>query len=195
LKTGCCALHHSGAWRLTRLSRYAIFHPLAYLVKLNIEMSMAHLIKKIATDRSRQSDLCIIPNSHNSAFKNCCTQDSDSLPPSRQTISVLKSVFVRDQPSLPATKNEIIKTEEFRVQSGQITDLEMQQSNQKIDPEIYDGSSFVSNNESVAWADVERQPSDDENRDSSSLQNHRTSSSANDEALLIRPAPAVLRPA
>ncbi|KAJ4395342.1 hypothetical protein N0V91_010904 [Didymella pomorum] len=174
---------------------YAIFHPLAYLVKLNIEMSMAHLIKKIATDRSRQSDLCIIPNSHNSAFKNCCTQDSDSLPPSRQTISVLKSVFVRDQPSFPATKNEIIKTEEFRVQSGQITDLEMQQSNQKIDPEIYDGSSFVSNNESVAWADVERQPSDDENRDSSSLQNHRTSSSANDEALLIRPAPAVLRPA
>ncbi|KAL1644805.1 hypothetical protein SLS61_008598 [Didymella pomorum] len=152
---------------------YAIFHPLAYLVKLNIEMSMAHLIKKIATDRSRQSDLCIIPNSHN----------------------ILKSVFVRDQPSLPATKNEIIKTEEFRVQSGQITDLEMQQSNQKIDPEIYDGSSFVSNNESVAWADVERQPSDDENRDSSSLQNHRTSSSANDEALLIRPAPAVLRPA
>lgn len=156
---------------------------------------MAHLIKKIATDRSRQSDLCIIPNSHNSVFKKCCTQDSDSLPPSRQTISVLKSVFVRDQPSLPATKNEIIKTEEFRVQSGQITDLEMQQSNQKNDPEIYDGSSFVSNNESVAWADVERQPSDDENRDSSSLQNHRTSSSANDEALLIRPAPAVLRPA
>ncbi|KAI4932283.1 uncharacterized protein J4E92_004183 [Alternaria infectoria] len=27
---------------------YAMFHPLAYLVKLNIEMSMAHLIKTIA---------------------------------------------------------------------------------------------------------------------------------------------------
>ncbi|KAF2622831.1 hypothetical protein BU25DRAFT_302960, partial [Macroventuria anomochaeta] len=46
---------------------YAIFHPLAYLVKLNIEMSMAHLIKKIAMDRSRNSDLFIIPNSYNSA--------------------------------------------------------------------------------------------------------------------------------
>ena len=156
---------------------------------------MAHLIKKIATDRSRQSDLCIIPNSHNSAFRNCCTQDSDSLPPSRQTISVLKSVFVRDQLSPPIMKNEILKTEEFRVQSGHIADLEMQQSNQKSDPEIYDGSSFVSNNESLAWADVEWRPSDEENWDLSSLQNHRTSSSANDEALLIRPVPAVLRPA
>lgn len=155
---------------------------------------MAHLIKKIATDRSRQSDLCIIPNSHNSAFK-CCTQDSDSLPPSRQTLTVLKSVFGRDQPSPPATKNEIIKTEEFRVQSGQISDLGMQQPSQKNDPEIYDGSSFVSNNESVAWADVERRRSDEDNWDSASIRNQQTSDSVNDEALLIRLAPAVLPPA
>jgi len=92
-------------------------------------------------------------------------------------------------------KNEILKTEEFRVQSGQITDLEMQQASQKNHPEIYDGSSFVSNNESVAWADVDWRPSDEESRDSSSLRNHRTLHSAHDEAQLIRPAPAVLRPA
>lgn len=157
-------------------------------------MSMAHLIKKIATDRSRQSDLCIIPNSHNSAFK-CCTQDSDWLPPSRQTISVLKSVFVRNEPSLPTLKNEILKTEEFRVQSGQISDLEMQQSSQKNDTEIHDGSSFISNNESAVWADVEGRPSDEDDQDSSSVRDHRTSDSAHDEAMLIRPAPAVLRPA
>jgi hypothetical protein len=155
---------------------------------------MAHLIKKIATDRSRQSDLCIISNSHNSAFK-CCTQDSDSLPPSHQTISVLKSVFIRDQPSPPTIKNEILKTEEFRVPSGQITDRVIQQSSQKNDSEIYDGSSFVSNSESVAWADVEWRPSDGENRSSSSSRNHRTSASANDGALLLRPVPAVLCPA
>ncbi|KAJ4367729.1 hypothetical protein N0V86_009850 [Didymella sp. IMI 355093] len=134
---------------------YAIFHPLAYLVKLNIEMSMAHLIKKIATDRSSNSDLCIIPNSYNSAFK-CCTQDSGPLPPSRQTISILKSVFGRNQSSPPAARNGILKMEEFRVQSGPITDLEMQQSSEINDSDIYDGSSFVSNNESVAWVDADK---------------------------------------
>lgn len=37
------------------LLRYAIFHPLAYLVKLCIEMTMAHLIKTIALGSSRKS--------------------------------------------------------------------------------------------------------------------------------------------
>lgn len=157
-------------------------------------MSMAHLIKKIATDRSRQSDLCIIPNSHNSAFKSC-TQGSDLLPPSRQTISVLKSVFVCDEPNLSTLKHEILKTEEFRVQSGRISDLEMQQSSQKNEAEIYDGSSFLSNNESAAWAEVEGRPSDEEGQDSLSICNCRMSDSAHDEATLIRPPPAVLRPA
>lgn len=155
---------------------------------------MAHLIKKIATDRSRQSDLCIIPNSHNSAFK-YCAQDSDPLPPSHQTLTVLKSVFGRDQPSSPTAKNEILKTEEFRVQSGQISDLEMQQPSQKSDPEIYDGSSIVSSNENVTWADVGQRRSDDDKWESMSFCNQRASDSVNDEALLIRPAPAVLRPA
>lgn len=36
--------------------RYAIFHPLAYLVKLNIEMAMADLIKKIALENVPTSD-------------------------------------------------------------------------------------------------------------------------------------------
>lgn len=172
---------------------YAIFHPLAYLVKLNIEMSMAHLIKKIATDRSRNSDLCIIPNSCNSAFK-CCTQDSDSLPPSRQTISVLKSVFGRDQSSAPSAKNEILRTEEFRVQSGPVADLELQQSSQHDDLDIFDGSSFASNNENFAWADMGWRRSDEEDQDSSTIRDLHASHSANDEAQLIRPAPAVLRP-
>jgi hypothetical protein len=172
---------------LTLGIRYAIFHPLAYLVKLNIEMSMAHLIRKIATDRSSNSDLCIIPNSYNSAFK-CCTQDSDSLPPSRQTISILKNVFSRNQPNPPATRNKILKMEEFMVQSGPITNLEMQQSSERNDSDTCDGSDFISNNESVSWVDVEWRRSDEEGR------NIATPHSASDEAQLIRPAPAVLRP-
>lgn len=35
--------------------RYILFHPLAYLVKLNIEMTMANLIKRIAVSSSRKA--------------------------------------------------------------------------------------------------------------------------------------------
>lgn len=172
---------------------YAIFHPLAYLVKLNIEMSMAHLIKKIAMDSSHGSDLCIISNSHNSAFK-CCTQDSDSLPPSRQTISILKSVFSNDKPNTHSSNNEILKTEEFRVHSGTVKDLESQPSTRRTEPDIYDGSSFTSNNESVAWADVNWTSNEEEEKGRRSARNPQTFSTANDEIHLIPPAPVVLRP-
>jgi hypothetical protein len=37
------------------MNRYIQFHPLAYLVKLNIEMTMANLIKRIAISASRRN--------------------------------------------------------------------------------------------------------------------------------------------
>jgi hypothetical protein len=39
----------------TNLTRYIQFHPLAYLVKLNIEMTMANLIKRIAISASKRN--------------------------------------------------------------------------------------------------------------------------------------------
>ncbi|KAJ4359161.1 hypothetical protein N0V95_002413 [Ascochyta clinopodiicola] len=176
---------------------YAIFHPLAYLVKLNIEMSMAHLIKKIATDRSRNSDLFIIPNSYNSAF-NCCSHDSDSLPHTRQTISTLKSVFGRD-PSPPLAdsaivSNGILMTEEFRMHSEPLRDLEMQQREQ-YGQEDRDELSILSFNDSVGWVDKNWwSRSIEAEHDASGTQNFQNASLANEKAHLIRPAPAVLRP-
>ncbi|RYN28204.1 hypothetical protein AA0115_g5975 [Alternaria tenuissima] len=41
-------------------SRYIQFHPLAYLVKLNIEMTMANLIKRIAISTSRKTGMASI---------------------------------------------------------------------------------------------------------------------------------------
>ncbi|KAJ4984244.1 hypothetical protein SVAN01_10285 [Stagonosporopsis vannaccii] len=168
---------------------YAIFHPLAYLVKLNIEMSMAHLIKKIAMDSSRRSDLCIIPNSHNSAFK-CCSHETDSLPPTRQTLSVLKSVFGREQPS---PELQILKTEEFRVQSRPVSEL-VQQSAQSVELEMYDGASLVSNNESAAWADVDWRSTNEDEQSASSVRNLHTPAIESLEDPLSWPAPALLRP-
>lgn len=171
---------------LTLSIRYAIFHPLAYLVKLNIEMSMAHLIKKIALDRSCNSDTFVISNSHNRAMK-CCTQDSDSLPPSRHTPSMLKSLFSSENPNPTLLKSEILKTEEFRVQSGRATDLEIQRSNRRSELDIYDGSSFISNNDSTAWVNSDW-------HDSCSASNLQGPSNTDDDIHIVRPLPAVLRP-
>lgn len=107
-----------GSRRLIITSRYAIFHPLAYLVKLNIEFSIAYLIKKIAMDISFNDDQFIIPNSFNSAFR-CRTQDSNSQSPTRQTISTLNNIFSLDILSPVLAKNAILETEEFRVRGSQ----------------------------------------------------------------------------
>ena len=174
--------------KLTIVTSYAIFHPLAYLVKLNIEMSMAHLIKKIAMNSSRSSDLCIIPNSHNGAFR-CCSQDTDSLPPTRQTISILKSVFGREQPS---PELQILKTEEFRVQSRPASDLE-QQSVQGVELEIYDGASFSSNNDSAAWADIDWRSTNGDVQSTSSVRNLHDVIVESPVASLSWPPPALRR--
>ncbi|UPX10432.1 uncharacterized protein EKO05_0001093 [Ascochyta rabiei] len=174
---------------------YAIFHPLAYLVKLNIEMSMADLIKRIATDRSRNSDLLIIPNSYNNRSSHDSNSNSNSLHPSRQTISILRSVFGRDQPSpslAGSANNGIFMTEEFRMHSEPLKDLELQRGLQ-YEHRDRDGSSVLSFGDTVGWANMHRSRNDQAECDTSGTQNPPKASSANDEVHLIRPAPAVLR--
>ena len=112
---------------------------------------------------------------------------------------MLKSVFGQDQlsPPLavnPLSNNEILKTEEFSVQAGSAHDLEMQRAEQH-GQEVYDGSSFVSYTDSVAWFDVDWVRNDEAEQDTSSIRDPQPSSFANDEAHLIRPPPAVFLPA
>jgi hypothetical protein len=47
--------------------RYLQFHPLAYIVKLKIEMSMANLIAKIAKAQERGAEFEYSGSSHNYA--------------------------------------------------------------------------------------------------------------------------------
>jgi hypothetical protein len=86
IPSGCVYVQSSGlllgSRRLIIVFRYATFQTLAYLVKLNMEMFITRLIKKIAMNHSLNSDQFIIRNSQNSTFK-CCTQDFDLLPPTR----------------------------------------------------------------------------------------------------------------
>ncbi|KAG9199206.1 hypothetical protein G6514_008953 [Epicoccum nigrum] len=173
---------------------YAIFHPLAYLVKLNIEMSMAHLIKKIATDHSRLSDTFIVSNPPSSAGKKCSSQDPDQSTSSRQTISILKGVFGYERSKPTSTKNEILRTEEFRVQSGQIPDLEMQQSNQRTQLDIHDGLDPASNESSLTWTNSGDYGSNESEQDTSSVSNLRGTATISDKRHIARPLPAVLHP-
>lgn len=198
-----CVQHDAFALHLLSLGltshhRYAIFHPLAYLVKLNIEMSMAHLIKKIAMDRSRNSDLFVIPSTNNSALKSG-SRDCGSVPPSRQTISMLKSVFGKDQSSPPLAisslaNNEILQTKEFTVRNGLEHDLEMQRA-EHHEHKASHRSSFASYTDSVTWADLAWIRDGEAEQNTSKDRKNHTSLSAQEEVHLIRPPPAVLRPA
>lgn len=179
---------------LTISSRYAIFHPLAYLVKLNIEMSMAHLIKKIATDHSRLSDTFIASDPPHSGDKKRCSQDPDQSKSSRQTLSILKGVFDYERSRPTPANNEILRTEEFRVQSGQVLDLEMQQSNQRTQLGIHDGLDFASNDNSLTWTSSGDHGSNDSEQDTSSVSNLRGTATDSDKRHIARPLPAILHP-
>jgi hypothetical protein len=110
---------------LTELRSYAMFHPLAYLVKLNIEMSMARLIKKIALGSNNPNNAAGF-RSFSSSNGHKSSPNSGSLKTwaTRQS-TALKSVFNGNQQ--PTTQNGVIqKTEEFTVRSAPKADMEMQ---------------------------------------------------------------------
>lgn len=91
---------------LTIFCSYAIFHPLAYLVKLNIEMIMSNLIKKIALagygykKPSTENEFGISP-----------------LPAPKSSSSPKHHGFLGLVFPMPRN-NEIRKTEEYLVQSA-----------------------------------------------------------------------------
>ncbi|KAH7113240.1 hypothetical protein B0J11DRAFT_146022 [Dendryphion nanum] len=115
---------------------YASFHPLAYLVKLNIEMIMANLIKKIAVATSyNQNDLSMLYEFAATAISE--TGSLDKTTPRRSTYPDTtgrhRSSFL-DFIQLTPKPNQIRKTEEYVVQSALKTDiqLESQKRNMKF---------------------------------------------------------------
>ena len=84
---------------LTSDCSYAMFHPLAYLFKLNIEMSMAHLIKTIALGNQHNSAdpssmLTLSSSSDADVFTNTIFADTPQH-------SLLRGLFGREQVVLP----------------------------------------------------------------------------------------------
>jgi hypothetical protein len=117
----------------TNSGSYLIFHPLAYLVKLNIEMSMARLIKKIALGSNTSSQAAYFPSitlgsdAHNSGlqkgtFRGWAVAHRSSM----------RSFFIGGRPSSTAECGVITKTKEFTVRSTPKEELELQPPKQFV---------------------------------------------------------------
>lgn len=114
---------------LTKRHSYAIFHPLAFLVKLNIEMTMANLIRKIALENSQTQNTFLIT---------FASQSSDSPQPTKSGSYTSRkshrkwlsshSNSNRQSLRLGKTLHEdgIVKTEEFSVSSARRSRLSSQ---------------------------------------------------------------------
>jgi hypothetical protein len=124
LLNGLVDVLRSNCWSpLTTSHSYAMFHPLAYLVTLNIEMSMARLIKKIALGSN---------DPHNAAgFRSFRSSNGHKSSPNDWSLktwaarqsSTLKSIFSGDKHS--DQDRGIQKTEEFIVRSAPRSEIEL----------------------------------------------------------------------
>jgi hypothetical protein len=112
---------------------YLIFHPLAYLVKLNIEMSMARLIKKIALGSNTSNQAAYFPSiTLNSDAKNDGSKNGIIREWAVTQRSSMRSFFVGGRPSSTAAGGVITKTKEFTVRSTPKEEWELQPPKQFV---------------------------------------------------------------
>jgi hypothetical protein len=107
------------------LSSYIQFHPLAYLVKLNIEMTMANLIKRIAVSTSRKTGNAAAAHEFaSSGFSTTGNKSGsrshargNSIIELRSHVSVTKKHSEDEGRAVSFAANEIRVTEDFHVVS------------------------------------------------------------------------------
>ncbi|KAH5153104.1 hypothetical protein HBH69_133750 [Parastagonospora nodorum] len=81
-----------GAMSIPNSFVYIQFHPLAYLVKLNIEMTMANLIKRIAVSASRRTGAQSLAGEFKSSSNISSTAKKSSAATQRQSAHELASI-------------------------------------------------------------------------------------------------------
>ncbi|KAF2682185.1 hypothetical protein K458DRAFT_479029 [Lentithecium fluviatile CBS 122367] len=123
---------------------YVQFHPLAYLVKLNIEMTMANLIKRIAVSSSRKTgNVALVQEFASSDLSTTGNKSSShhhvrrsSLIELRSHISATKAYPERQGRAVSFAPNEIRVTEDFHVVSEPLPDYERDGAYSRSDLEI-----------------------------------------------------------
>ncbi|KAF2829040.1 hypothetical protein CC86DRAFT_392267 [Ophiobolus disseminans] len=87
---------------------YIQFHPLAYLVKLNIEMTMANLIKRIAISTSRRTGMASIAQEFKSGSNLSSTGQKSSQAPKRGSLHELSTLVTYNAESKAGAAHERI---------------------------------------------------------------------------------------
>lgn len=109
----------------TKSRSYALFHPLAYLVKLNIEMSMAHLIRAIALDNRRPSeDPSLLLSPPSSPEVNTFNTNMYAEVP-RQRRSLIRGLFSSEHVVFPHEDVRARVPENISEQSTTVPDFEL----------------------------------------------------------------------
>ncbi|KAH7409904.1 hypothetical protein DE146DRAFT_643284 [Phaeosphaeria sp. MPI-PUGE-AT-0046c] len=163
-----------GAMSLPNGFVYAIFHPLAYLVKLNIEMSMARLIKKIALGSSNPQNTAGFRSFDSSNAHKSGTNNGTFKAWAEKHSTSFKSMFGSEKATVQP--GAIQKTEEFTVRSGPIDEVELQSQKHPIGKHVHVGISSVIG------------PDKDVKEGKSS----RARQCMSDEETLIKPQPALM---
>ncbi|KAJ4352108.1 uncharacterized protein N0V89_007454 [Didymosphaeria variabile] len=174
-----------GAMSIPNGFLYAMFHPLAFLVKLNIEMTMANLIRKIALENQNQNSFLVtfVSHSTDSARPEICPTSKRH----RWSISSLVDPKRWSRQPLHEPEDGIIKTEEFSVISrrrSQLSSNLCRGSSQKT----WKREDSLALEETSVRSDVVPQTS----RDSTEHATSRDSAVAGDDVVLV-PPPAVTR--
>ncbi|KAF2188409.1 hypothetical protein K469DRAFT_628039 [Zopfia rhizophila CBS 207.26] len=159
---------------------YIQFHPLAYLVKLNIEMTMANLIKRIAVSTSKRTgNVSLIQEFVSSSNKSSSNYTSQRLSQHARRSSIIElstNVFTGKKNSLkgsrtasfPPLANQIKKTEEIHIQSSPNPDYYGKEEglmvrNTEVDMKAKSLDDVTEGGESVKSEEVQRrEDSDDE---------------------------------
>ncbi|KAF1943845.1 hypothetical protein EJ02DRAFT_342348 [Clathrospora elynae] len=115
---------------------YAMFHPLAYLVKLNIEMSMAHLIKTIALGQQYDSDNFSFPvQVASSPEDNDMSGSGIFAEPPWQRRSLIKILLGCNHNHSYFEKSRPRMAEEILLRKTSVVDLELQSQKHTTDEE------------------------------------------------------------
>jgi hypothetical protein len=123
-----------------------VFHPLAYLVKLNIEMSMARLIKKIALGSENPHNAAGFRSFNSTSHADKGQEDGSIKTWAAKQGASFKSIFGSGQ-SASAQQGGIKKTEEFTVRSAPREEVEMEPHKYVGDKSVQIGISSVSGQE------------------------------------------------
>jgi hypothetical protein len=159
-----------------------MFHPLAYLIKLNIEMSMARLIKKIALGSNNAATAAGFRSFEDSSHAHKTLESGNGLKSwaERQSNSI-KTIFGAGQNKSVPSDGGIKKTEEFTVRSVPADELEMQPQKSSTEKNVHVGISALPSTEGR-----------NEFRESKDVKAIRQRQYMSDEETLIKPQPALL---